>query len=180
MATTRMPPSASGRPTSSETLSDTVAVDTTGRYRQARWRDRPHYGSSVSHTTTITVRFADLDPYDHVNHARYLTYFESARVEMLDSVGYGMIRMKRDGFQIVLVDVTVRFHAAASLHEELKITTDLLESGRASTRWRQEARVDDRLIAELEARAAFTDGGGRPIRPPAGFAEAVARAVDEG
>jgi YbgC/YbaW family acyl-CoA thioester hydrolase len=131
----------------------------------------------VSHTTTITVRFADLDPYGHVNHARYLTYFESARVEMLDSVGYGMMRMKREGFQIVLVEVSVRFLAASGLHDELTITTDLLESGRASTRWRQQAAIDGRLIAELEARAAFTDADGRPIRPPDGFGEAVARAV---
>ena len=134
----------------------------------------------MSHTTTITVRFADLDPYDHVNHARYLTYFESARVEMLDSVGYGMMRMKEEDFQIVLVEVSVRFHATASLHDQLTITTDLLESGRASTRWRQRAGVDDRLIAELEARAAFTDPRGRPIRPPEGFTDAVARAVRSG
>lgn len=134
----------------------------------------------MAHTTTITVRFSDLDPYDHVNHARYLTYFESARVEMLDTVGYGMIRMKQEGFQIVLVEVSVRFHAAASLHDELVIETDLLESGRASTRWRQEARIDDRLIAELEARAAFTDADGRPIRPPCGFADALAQALHDG
>lgn len=138
------------------------------------------YGSLVSHTTTITVRFADLDPYDHVNHARYLTYFESARVEMLESVGYGMVQMKREGVQIVLVEVSVRFHSAASLHEDLTITTDLLDGGRASTRWRQEARVGERRVAELEARAAFTDPSGRPIRPPEGFAEAVARAVRDG
>lgn len=131
----------------------------------------------VSHTTTITVRFADLDPYDHVNHARYLTYFESARVEMLDSAGYGMVRMKREGFQIVLVEISVRFHSAASLHDELTITTDLVESGRASTTWRQEAHLGDRLVADLGARAAFTDPEGRPIRPPEGFAEAVALAV---
>lgn len=138
------------------------------------------YGSVVPHTTTITVRFSDLDPYDHVNHARYLTYFESARIEMLDSAGFGMARMKREGFQIVLVEVCVRFHAAAGLHDRLSITTDLLESGRASTRWRQHAHVGDRLVADLEARAAFTDPDGRPTRPPTGFDEAVAHAVRTG
>lgn len=127
---------------------------------------------------SITVRFSDLDPYDHVNHARYLTYFESARVEMLHVMGYGMTEMKRDGFQIVLVEVTVRFHAAAGLHDRLMIKTDLLEIRRASTRWRQEAHVDGLLIAELEARAAFTDVAGRPIRPPDGFAHAVSKALE--
>lgn len=131
----------------------------------------------VSHETSITVRFSDLDPYDHVNHARYLTYFESARIEMLDAIGYGMTEMKRSGFHIVLVEVTVHFHAAAGLHDLLTITTDLLDIGRASTTWRQEARVGDHLIADLEARAAFTDQHGRPIRPPQGFAAAVAGGV---
>lgn len=131
----------------------------------------------VSHETTIRVRFADLDPYDHVNHARYLTYFESARVEMLDAVGYGMGKLKRDGFQIVLVDVSVRFHSAAGLHDRLTISTELIDIRRASTSWRQAARIGDRLVAELEARAAFTDTDGRPIRPPDGFSDAVARAI---
>lgn len=132
----------------------------------------------VAHQTSITVRFADLDPYDHVNHARYLTYFESARIEMLEAVGYPMTRMKRDGFQIVLVEVHVRFHTAAGLHDRVSIVTELLDVRRASTSWRQEARVDDRLVATLEATAAFTDPNGRPIRPPEGFAAAVARGLD--
>ena len=31
------------------------------------------------HLSTITVRFAELDPYAHVNHAVYATYCEVAR-----------------------------------------------------------------------------------------------------
>lgn len=131
----------------------------------------------MAHQTEITVRFADLDPYGHVNHARYLTYFESARIEILESIGFGMNSMKQDGFQIVLVEVTVRFHSSAGLHDRLTITTVLVDAGRASTRWRQSARHEGRLVAELEARAAFTDPGGRPIRPPGGFVAAIGAAL---
>ena len=120
----------------------------------------------VAHETSITVRFSDLDPYDHVNHARYLTYFESARIEMLDAVGYGMSRMKRDGFQIVLVEVCVRFQAAAGLHDRIAITTNLVDIKRASTSWAQEARVGDRVVATLEATAAFTDASGTTSSDP--------------
>ena len=35
----------------------------------------------MAHETTIAVRFSELDPYGHVNHAVYLTYFEQARCE---------------------------------------------------------------------------------------------------
>jgi acyl-CoA thioesterase FadM len=71
----------------------------------------------------------------------------------------------------------VRFHSAAGLHDRLTISTELIDIRRASTSWRQAARIGDRLVAELEARAAFTDTDGRPIRPPDGFSDAVARAI---
>lgn len=127
----------------------------------------------MPHTTTITVRFADLDPYDHVNHARYLTYFESARIEMLDELGYGMDVMKRDGFQIVLVELTAGFHAPATLHDRLDITTTVGETKRSTTHWTQQARKGDTLVASLSVKAAFTDVHGRPIRAPEGFDEAA-------
>ena len=130
---------------------------------------------TMAHTTSITVRFADLDPYDHVNHARYLTYFESARVEMLSQLGFGMDVMKRDGFQIVLVEISAEFHAPAGLHDELLITTEVEEVRRASSRWRQKAHRGEELIASLAIKAAFTDQTGRPRRAPAGFLDAVNR-----
>ncbi len=77
----------------------------------------------MPHRTTVKVRFADLDPYDHVNHARYLTYFESARIEALEEIGFGMDTMKADGIQIVLVELTIRYRRAAGLHDELEIVT---------------------------------------------------------
>lgn len=123
------------------------------------------------HATTIVVRFGDLDPYDHVNHARYFTYFESARIELLEDMGYGMDVMKRQGFQIVLVEVTARFHKPAVLHDRLSIETAVLEVGRSTTRWRQSAKRGEELIASLEVRAAFTDASGAPVRAPAGFSE---------
>jgi acyl-CoA thioester hydrolase len=131
----------------------------------------------MPHVTTITVRFADLDPYDHVNHARYLTYFESARIEMLDEIGYGMDVMKRDGFQIVLVELTAGFHTPATLHDRLAITTTVGELKRSTTHWTQHARKDETLVASLAVKAAFTDARGRPIRAPEGFAEAAHRFV---
>ena len=127
----------------------------------------------MPHVTTIVVRFADLDPYDHVNHARYLTYFESARIEMLDEMGYGMDVMKRDGFQIVLVELTAGFHAPATLHDRLAVTTTVGEIKRSTTTWTQRATIGETLVASLDVKAAFTDRTGRPIRAPEGFAEAA-------
>ena len=35
----------------------------------------------------IEVRYGDLDPQGHVNNARYLTYFEQARVKYIRNLG---------------------------------------------------------------------------------------------
>ena len=123
----------------------------------------------------VIVRFGDLDPYNHVNHARYFTYFESARIEALEEMGFGMGLMLEAGIQIVLVEVRAAFHVAAGLHDRLVITTEVVEVGRATTTWHQEARSDGELVVSLDVKAAFTNLEGRPRRLPEGFADAVAR-----
>jgi acyl-CoA thioester hydrolase len=125
------------------------------------------------HHTSVTVRFADLDPWGHVNHARYLSYFESARIELLEEIGFGIMDMAAAGHLIVLVEMTARYHAASNLHDVLSITTRVGEVSRATSHWHQEARSGDTMVATLDIRAAFTDADGRPTRPPEGFAGAV-------
>lgn len=128
----------------------------------------------TAHCTTITVRFADLDPWGHVNHARYLSYFESARIELLDEIGFGIMEMAATGRQIVLVELTARYHAASSLHDTLEIETTVESIRRATSHWHQDARSGANVVASLDIRCAFTDLEGRPARPPDGFLDAVA------
>lgn len=127
----------------------------------------------MAHRFSIRPRFYELDPYNHVNHTAYLQYFEAARVEALAAVGYGLDVMSRAGFQIVLVELTARFFAPATLHEDLVIETHVTEVSRASSRWAQEIRRQEQPIASLDVRAAFTNIEGKLSRPPPGFAEAM-------
>ena len=127
----------------------------------------------MSHQTEIRVRFYELDPYDHVNHTNYLAYFETARVEYLTDIGFGMDVLKTSGFQIVVVGLKARFLATAGLRDVLRVTTSVSEMGRVASTWNQEMRRADELIATLEVKAAFTDLNGRPRRIPDDFAAAV-------
>ena len=130
------------------------------------------------HTTEVKVRFYELDPYDHVNHTNYLAYFEAARVEYLDELGYGLDVMKEQGWQIVVVELTARFHAAAGLNDVLTIQTRVGEVGRVRSRWHQEMSRDGTPIASLDVTAAFTDLEGRPRRVPEEFVAAVHGTAD--
>lgn len=118
------------------------------------------------HTAHVEIRFSELDPYGHVNHAMYLTYFETARIEALTSVGCGLDRLQTDGFHLIVVEVGLRYARPATFGQVLRVETEISELGTASARWRQRITRENDLIASLELRGAFTNRDGRPHRIP--------------
>jgi acyl-CoA thioester hydrolase len=123
--------------------------------------------------TTIRVRFHELDPYGHLNHGVYLNYFEQARVELLDRIGFGLPRLAELGFHIVVVEVQVRFVAPAYSGDEVTITSRIRDLRRVSSTWHQEMVRGDEVIATNDVRAAITDLDGRPTSAPTGLREAL-------
>ena len=90
------------------------------------------------HQTSVKVRFYELDPYDHVNHTNYFSYFETARIELLTERGLGLDLMKEQGWQLVVVEAHARFLAAARYGEELTIHTWVESIGRVKSRRRDQ------------------------------------------
>jgi acyl-CoA thioester hydrolase len=127
------------------------------------------------HTTSLKVRFYELDPYDHVNHTNYFSYFETARIEYLAEMGWGLDVMKQQGWQLVVVEAQARFLAAARYGEELTIHTWVEEVGRVKSTWQQMMTRDGEEVARLTITAAFTDLAGKPRRIPPEFATHFAR-----
>ncbi len=123
------------------------------------------------HTTSVKVRFYELDPYDHVNHTIYFSYFETARIEYLSEMGWGLDVLKENGWQFVVVEIKARFLAAARYGEELVIQTWVEEIGRVKSTWHQVMFRGGERVCEIEVTAAFTDLSGRPHRIPASFVE---------
>lgn len=124
----------------------------------------------MPHVTTIDVRFAELDPYAHVNHAVYVTYFEVARTEALAAVGLPLDEMARKGYQFVVTELAVRYRRAAEAGDRLTVETEVSSVGRASTRWSQRCLregpdgVEQMVTADLKV--GVTDSHGRPVKPP--------------
>jgi acyl-CoA thioester hydrolase len=127
----------------------------------------------MAHRTDLKVRFYELDPYDHVNHTSYFAYFETARVEALESIGWGLHRLKEMGVQIVVVEMTARFEAPAVAGNTLTVRSEVLEVKRASSRWRQTMLRDQETVAVLDVKAASINADGRPCRLPVGMAEGL-------
>ncbi|MGH8873020.1 MAG: acyl-CoA thioesterase [Acidimicrobiia bacterium] len=126
------------------------------------------------HTSSVRVRFYELDPYDHVNHTNYFSYFETARIDYLTDMGWGLDRLKEHGWQLVVVELHARFSAAARFGEELVIHTWIEEVGRVKSTWKQMMLRGDEEVARLTLSAAFTDLAGKPRRIPDDFAAHLA------
>ena len=111
--------------------------------------------------------------YGHVNHANYVHYLESARVEALEAVGLALPEIRRQGYLIVATEITVKYLAPAYPGETLEIVTWVREIRGARSFWVQEIREAEsqRLTVTAQITGAFMNDGGRPIRVPAAFAE---------
>ena len=125
----------------------------------------------VTHRFPIRVRFYELDPYRHVNHAVYVQYFEAARIELLRESGLTLQGMMDDGVMIVVSDIATRFIRSAEADDELVVETEVLEFKRVSSRWHQRLLRGDEVMVEQELGAAVTNLAGRPIRFPTEMVE---------
>lgn len=126
------------------------------------------------HTDRVRVRWSEVDPYNHLNHAVYLTFFEQARIDALADIGFSMGELQALGCQIIVAEVAVKFLKSALGGDEVRIETEMIATRRVSTTWVQRMYRGDELLATIELVAAITDLDGKPRRLPEGFADALA------
>lgn len=127
----------------------------------------------AAHEMPVRVRFGELDPYNHVNHAVYVSYFEAARVELLAEAGYSLGQMRAEGHSIVVSEIHTKFLASAEELDDLVVETEILEFRRVTSSWRQRIRRGDETIATQDLRAALITNEGRPARFPSEMVEAM-------
>lgn len=76
---------------------------------------------NYQHETRITVRFADLDAMGHLNHAKYLTFMEQARVLYIRQVCE--LAGDWDSFGVILASVACDYLQPVSFAEAVTIYT---------------------------------------------------------
>jgi acyl-CoA thioester hydrolase len=133
------------------------------------------------HTTTFRVRFGELDPYNHVNHAIYVAWFEAGRGEALESIGMSLSTMASLGFQIVVTDLSVQYKVPGQASDEVTVETWVSEIGGARSTWTQRiTRANPEtstptVLCTAEVRAGCTNTEGRPTRMPAELKAALSQ-----
>jgi acyl-CoA thioester hydrolase len=117
----------------------------------------------------VRVYWEDTDAGGIVFYANYLKFFERARTEWLRSLGVAQRALKEEaGGMFVVSETSVRYLAPARLDDELLVTAQLQESGRASLIIAQAAHRGDALLAVGTIRIGWVDAATlRPGRIPA-------------
>ena len=120
------------------------------------------------YVTRLKVRFYEADSYGHVNHANYVRYLETGRVEALEALGIPLDVMRQQGYLLVAAALSVTFHASARPGDVLEVITRIGELRGARSIWIQEIRdaTTSRLLVTGEVTGAFMTEGGRPVRVP--------------
>lgn len=124
----------------------------------------------MRHEFRLTVRSYECDSNGHVNNATYLNYFEAARVDFLRAIGTSYRRLRERGFGLVIVRAAVDFKEEARMEDRLLIVTESvkrrLTGGTFSQRVYREDGGTLTLLADGELVWACVDERKRPVRLP--------------
>ena len=80
-----------------------------------------HYPTTISQT----IEWGDMDAAQHVNNIVYLRYFENARIEFFNQIGF-MDFMGEVGIGPILAEVTCQYKTPLTFPDNVKITARIL------------------------------------------------------
>ena len=94
------------------------------------------------------VRFADLDPNQHVNNATYASYFETGRVTLMKDRGYGLMP---EGLGWVMVRLDMHFRAELHWPGKIELGLGVVKFGRTSVSFDQVVFSEGKCVASARA-----------------------------
>jgi acyl-CoA thioester hydrolase len=117
-------------------------------------------------STTLEVRWRDLDALGHVNNAVYLTYLEQARVHYMREVGLGFQSLEDVG--MILAEVTCTYHSPLSLGERVTIWVRVSELRNSSFFFEYRIEGEDGRLAATarSAQVCYDYRAGRSLPIP--------------
>lgn len=128
------------------------------------------------------VRFADLDPNQHVNNAVYATYFETGRVTLMKDRSYGLMP---EGLGWIMVRIDIHFRAELHWPGKIELGLGVAKFGRTSVSFDQVVFSEGKCVASARAITVLIDEVTRkpvPLTPElkAKFAPWIRHGVDPG
>jgi len=126
------------------------------------------------------VRFADLDPNQHVNNASYASYFETGRVTLMKDRSCALMP---EGFGWVMVRLDMHFRAELHWPGKIELGLGVAKFGRTSVAFDQVVFSEGKCVASARATTVLIDEATRKPVPltseiKAKFQRWIRRGVD--
>ena len=80
----------------------------------------------------MEVRYGDLDPQGHLNNAKYLTYFEQARVQYFEELGLFSKDQSFMDIGVIIADIHIQYEAPVFLGAAIKVGVRTVNIGNKS------------------------------------------------
>jgi acyl-CoA thioester hydrolase len=111
---------------------------------------------------TDNVRYADLDPNQHVNNAVYATYFETGRVTLMKDRGYGLMP---PGLAWIMVRLDIHFRAELRWPGTIEMGLGVTKFGRTSVTFDQVVFSEGKCVASARSVSVLIDESTRKPTP---------------
>lgn len=108
---------------------------------------------SAPFTVSVPVRYRDLDPLDHVNHAVFATYLEIARTDYLESV----VDIAAEEISFVIANLEIDYERPIVKGDEPEVSLRVSRLGDSSCTMTYEIRVGDDVAATAETTMVHID-----------------------
>ena len=128
------------------------------------------------HALTVRVYLEDTDAQGFVYHANYLRFFERARSEILDAIGYSMRDIAEGTHRFVVYELKIRYQRPARLGDRLEIRTKARRSSGYRVVFHQEAvkAWEQAPLVTAEVHVVSLDARGELLELPPALTAALA------
>ena len=114
---------------------------------------------------TDNVRFADLDPNQHVNNAVYATYFETGRVTLMKDPAFGLTPER---LAWIMVRLDIHFRAELRWPGTIEMGLGVAKLGRTSVTFDQVVFSEGKCVASAQSVTVLIDESTRKPTPLTG------------
>ena len=126
----------------------------------------------------IEVRYGDLDPQGHLNNAKYLTYFETARIHYFAQLGLFTPGQSFMDIGVIMADARVTFHVPVQYGVPVKVGVHTSKLGNKSMTVEQNivnAETDEVLASGQVILVAFDYHTNKTLPIPKEMREAISK-----
>ena len=119
------------------------------------------------------VSYYETDQLGIVHHSNYIRWFEDARIDFLEKVGFSYDKMEEMGIMIVVLNAACEYKFSARFGDTVVIIPKISEFNgfKLTVTYRIISKADGTLMATGETKHCFTDTNLKPVRTKKDYPE---------